>query len=573
MNAITGTIHGDLVENVAEFFAPMASDLVDSMMGEYGATRARLEHMAAAVSSEACRGVLHYFVEGNVKEERFTLPKTVGELFGLEGAVAQLNADFWNRALRLTDVLDYMPQKRRDEWFESIKNPAGKKAPKLDKYRLELGHVQKEWEIEPLPEFEEGTVRATLQGLLHNRSVFFSERVDGIFRSLSKEHVTNCPQGFNKRMILLRALTSYGTTDHSTSGVINDLRCVIAKFMGRDEPKYGATDAMIAAARRYNGQWMVLDGGALRIRIYNGVGTAHLEVHPDMAWRLNAVLASLYPAAIPAEFREKPKRTKKVKDFVLMDKPLPFAVVELLAKLDTAKRKKEVQFRDYWDPIPNSRKFPYTENKAALAQAESVLEAIGGVRDKLGENYNFWSFAYEPSEILDHIICSGCIPDHKSHQFYPTPESVGDAAIELADIQPGHTCLEPEAGIGGLADKMPQDATVVVEISELHCKVLEAKGYGDTLVCADFLKWAQTQDRVFDRIVMNPPFSEGRWQAHIEAASTLLADEGRLTAIIPASAKGKDVLPGFKLEWSKVYSNEFAGTSVSVVIMVATKIS
>ena len=45
-----------------------------------------------------------------------------------------------------------------------------------------------------------------------------------------------------------------------------------------------------------------------------------------------------------------------------------------------------------------------------------------------------------------------------------------------------------------------------------------------------------------------------------------------LPIFLPASAKGKDVLPGFDLEWSKVYSNEFAGTSVSVVIMTATRI-
>lgn len=569
MNAITGTIHGELIEDVSEFFAPMASDLVDSMMGEYGATRSRLEHMAAAVSSEACRGVMHYFIEGNVKEERYTLPKTVGELFGLEGALAQLNADFWNRALRLTDVIDYMPQKRRDEWFESIRNPAGKKAKKLEKYQLENGQVQQEWEIAPLPEFEEATVRATLSGLLHNRSVFFSERVDGIFRSLSREHVTNCPQGFNKRMILLRALTHYGTIDHSTSGVINDLRCVIAKFMGRDEPKYGATDAMITAARRYNGQWMLLDGGALRIRIYNGVGTAHLEVHPDMAWRLNAVLASLYPAAIPAEFREKPKRKKKIKDFELFDKPLPFVVVEMLARLEPAKRKVTSGHRDYYDSIPRTRKFGYNENKAAQAQAEKVLEAIGGVRGKLGESYEFWQFDYEVAEILDHIVCSGCIPDQKSHQFYPTPEAVAADAIELAMVgaEDGMNWLEPSAGLGGLSDLMPKGRTQCVEISELHCKVLEAKGYNVHM--ADFLKLPVNGP--FERIVMNPPFSEGRWQAHIEHASTMLAKDGRLVAILPASAKGKDVLPGFNLEWSKVYSNEFAGTSVSVVIMVATK--
>ncbi|HAB02480.1 MAG TPA: restriction endonuclease subunit M [Pseudomonas sp.] len=548
---------GELVEDIDDFFAPMASDLVDSLVGEYDATRKRLENMASSVSSEACRGVLHYFVEGNVQEQRHSMPTTVEALFNLPGAVGQLNADFWNRALRMTDVLDYMPQKRRDEWFEQIRNPLGRKP----------GRHSNEAELAPLPEFEESTVRATLAALLNSRTKFFGERVDGIFRSLSREHVTNCPQGFNKRMILLRAITHYDTIDHSTAGVINDLRCVIAKFMGRDEPKYGATDAVITAARKHNGVWMGIDGNAMRIRIYNGVGTAHLEVHPEMAWRLNSVLASMYPAAIPAEFRTKPKRAKKIKDFELFDKPLPFAVVELLARLEPAKRKVEVQFRDYYENIPRPRRFQYGEHdKAAMAQAEKVLESIGAVREKSG-HYEFWRFDYEPADILDQIVCSGCIPDHKSHQFYPTPASVAEKAIELAGIQSGHTCLEPSAGQGGLADLMPRDDTTCIEISELHCKILEAKGH--KVVEADFLKVAGLGR--FDRIVMNPPFSEGRWQAHLQHAAGLLSDDGRLVAILPSSAKGKDLLPGFTHEWSPSYANEFAGTSVSVVILAAQR--
>lgn len=561
MNAVTGTLNGEIIEDVSEFFAPMAADLVDSLVGQYDATRKRIEAMAAAVSSEACSGVLHYFVDGNVQEQRHSLPKTVGALFGLEGAIAQLNADFWNRALRQTDVLDYMPQKRRNEWFEQIQNPLGRKN----------GHHTSETELPPLPEFEEGTVRATLAGLLHARGQFFAERVDGIFRGLSREHVTNCPQGFNKRMILLRAITSYGTVDHSTAGVINDLRCVIAKFMGRDEPKYGATDEVIRVARQDNGQWLGIDGNALRIRIYNGVGTAHLEVHPDMAWRLNAVLASLYPAAIPSEFREKPKRARKIKDFELFDRPLPFAVLEMLSGMKAAWRKVEnpgFRERPFVD-IPKTRTFGHGDpDKAVRAEAEKVLVAIGGVPEKEG-NCSFWRFDYEPGQVLAQIVCTGCIPDQKSHQFYPTPASVAEKAIELAEIGPDHSCLEPSAGQGGLADLMPKDRTLCVEISDLHCEILKAKGF--MVRQGDFLKWENKVHAPFDRIVMNPPFSEGRWQAHLQHAASLLQDSGKLVAILPSSARGKQVLDGFDLEWSPVYSNEFAGTSVSVVILVATR--
>jgi 16S rRNA G1207 methylase RsmC len=91
---------------------------------------------------------------------------------------------------------------------------------------------------------------------------------------------------------------------------------------------------------------------------------------------------------------------------------------------------------------------------------------------------------------------------------------------------------------------------------------------------ADFIKWAddaQRQGRRWDRIVMNPPFSDGRAQAHIEAAAQLLAPGGRLVAVLPAGVRGKEVLPGLRHEWSGPHHNAFAGTSVSVAILVATR--
>jgi hypothetical protein len=54
-------------------------------------------------------------------------------------------------------------------------------------------------------------------------------------------------------------------------------------------------------------------------------GTAHLEIHPDMAWRLNDILAFLYPMAIPAEHRQKPRT--KAKTSALHSNLLPFSVL------------------------------------------------------------------------------------------------------------------------------------------------------------------------------------------------------------------------------------------------------
>ncbi|MDK5167983.1 hypothetical protein, partial [Serratia nevei] len=35
--------------------------------------------------------------------------------------------------------------------------------------------------------------------------------------------------------------------------------------------------------------------------------------------------------------------------------------------------------------------------------------------------------------------------------------------------------------------------------------------------------------------------------------------------------KGKEILPGWKVNWSEEISNEFAGTSISVVILTAER--
>jgi hypothetical protein len=499
-----------------EFFAPAQTDLIDELIAQYRHMRSKVEAVASFVSNDM-HTPIDYFLRGNDAQHRFA---TIERMFSLEGAIKALNAAYWSKALNMTDVLQVMPQKRRDEWSNLI-------------------HEMK------TPEFEESSVRATIEDLLLSRERFFAEKVDGIFRALSHEHVTNCPQGFRKRMILSGVTEGYYYTSSSQCGHINDLRAVIAKFMGRDEPRWNSTNAIVRIARQNSGQWMLMDGGSMRIRVYMK-GTAHLEIHPDVAWRLNQILASLYPRAIPGEFRTKP--TKKHKEFQMMEKPLPFAVLEVLSGLNWR--------RDTWECG-----LPYGgDNKAATDEACRVIQYIGGAWS--GTEYEF---EYDAREVINEIIVSGCIPDRVSHQYYPTPELVAQEAIEIADISAGDMCLEPSAGQGGLADMMPKDQTVCVELSPLHCKILEAKGHH--VEQADFLNW---RGGSFNCIVMNPPYSEGRWQAHIDHAATLLRDKGRLIAILPASAKNKQVLPEkFNCTWSRVYSNEFAGTSVSVVILKA----
>lgn len=543
------------------FFAPASTDMIDGLVSQYQAMRRQIGEIAGFITPRLDGGAIGYFLDGNKDDDRGrnSMSMSARQLFDEAGAVAALNAAYWSKALALTDVLDAMPQKRRDEWNAQIRNPRGIAKPRR---AWDKGPV--EWEQPPIPDFEETTVRDTIMGMLNMRSQFLAERVDGIFRGLSGQHVTNAPEAFGKRMIIANVLTSYGTVDHTKSGLINDLRCVIAKFMGRDEPSYRSSDAIVARCRLHRGEWIDIDGGALRMRVY-AIGTAHLEVHPDMAWRLNCILSQLHPLAIPAEFRQRPK--KKLRKFELLKKPLPSAVVEILASMEESTESVPKEQRTDWRQsgirrVRNTRVFR-TGSQEARDAAELVLAAIGGAKQAQGH----WLFDYEPSDVIGEIVASGCIPDQRAHQFYPTPAALARVLVDMAQIGDGHTILEPSAGQGGLADLLPKERTTCVEVAELNAKVLEAKGH--RVERADFLS-LDAQAHQFDRIVMNPPFSDGRAEAHTRHAADMLAPGGRLVAILPSGMRGRDI-PGLACSWSKPMANQFPGVSIEVVLLQADR--
>ena len=79
-----------------------------------------------------------------------------------------------------------------------------------------------------------------------------------------------------------------------------------------------------------------------------------------------------------------------------------------------------------------------------------------------------------------------------------------------------------------------------------------------------FIAWAKTASCV-DRVVLNPPFSDGRAELHLRTAYDVLKPGGRLVAVMPASMRGKNPIAGCSIE------NAFANTGVSVAICAADK--
>jgi len=235
-----------------------------------------------------------------------------------------------------------------------------------------------------------------------------------------------------------------------------------------------------------------------------------------------------------------------------MDRPLPFSVLEMLQR----SRRSGIYRLNF--------EYNVDRQSAAFSEACKVLVALGAAVDAQGATFDY---GYET--VLDQLLMTGCIPDTVAYQFYPTPVSVGQLAVEMADIQPGDLILEPSAGNGDLAALLPSSQTICVEVSDLRCSVLKSRGFNT--IHADFLKWAPTATLVH-KIVMNPPFSDGRALAHVTAAWELLQPGGRLVAVLPASQRGTvPVDSPSSVEWSKVFTGEFRGTSVSVSIVSLSK--
>jgi hypothetical protein len=263
--------------------------------------------------------------------------------------------------------------------------------------------------------------------------------------------------------------TSYGTLNYDRANYLQDLRVVIAKFMGRDAPFANVTSDDLDSMYRNGqyGEWKSFDGGAFRMRLYMK-GTAHLEVHPDIAYRLNKVLAWLHPMAIPSQFRTKPARPPK--DFTVVHDLVPF---EVLSELSRGRVDWTGQVLTFWscDVKTNHR-------------TVAILQYLDGVPST---SMREWSFDYPIQLVLAELMRTGRIPDQKTHQFYSTPACLAATVADLAVIGDNDTVLEPSAGLGGIAEHLPKDRTTCVEISKLHCKVLESKG--SSTICKDFLRW------------------------------------------------------------------------------------
>lgn len=154
-----------------------------------------------------------------------------------------------------------------------------------------------------------------------------------------------------------------------------------------------------------------------------------------------------------------------------------------------------------------------------------------------------------------------------SFNLFQTPAAVVSQVIELAEIEPGQTILEPSAGLGRLFQPIADCRITAVEIDLSICNHLRKAFPAVEVVHGDFLEWT---GRKFDRIVMNPPFKMGRDVKHIRHAISMLADGGRLVSVCMNGPKQRAALQPIADQWIELGVGAFKseGTNVDTAIFV-----
>lgn len=156
-----------------------------------------------------------------------------------------------------------------------------------------------------------------------------------------------------------------------------------------------------------------------------------------------------------------------------------------------------------------------------------------------------------------------------------TPPELAKELVALAGVRKDSRVLEPEAGIGNIADvaKEVTDHVDCIERMTDFCEILKLKKHN---VIGNDLLTAETAP-VYDAVVMNPPFSEEC--EHIKRAFDFLRPGGSLVAVCSSSIQWKSTRKYEQFrDWLSEHTHsidecgaKFEMTGVHTVVLVVDK--
>lgn len=195
-----------------------------------------------------------------------------------------------------------------------------------------------------------------------------------------------------------------------------------------------------------------------------------------------------------------------------------------------------------------------TQAEEAPSQTDNRAEAFSALRDQLREGVKVVS----------------------APQLFPTPAPLAARMVELANIEAGHSVLEPSAGTARilraiLATVGGSTIRTAIEINANLCQELRRADPGAHVFHADFMEYENQSG--FNAIVMNPPFSQAQDIDHIKRAFGMLKPGGKLVAICAngsrQNAQLRPLVEACGGLWEPLPPNTFAesGTAVNAVLL------
>lgn len=157
-----------------------------------------------------------------------------------------------------------------------------------------------------------------------------------------------------------------------------------------------------------------------------------------------------------------------------------------------------------------------------------------------------------------------------------TPEALAKEVVALSGIDSDSRVLEPEAGIGSIADEAKEITEHVDCIERMYDfqEILKLKKH--SVISDDLLE--TESNPVYDAVLMNPPFSEEC--EHIQKAFEFVRPGGSLVAVCSPAIQWKetrkytqfrDWLAEHSHSFSKPADSKFEMTGVHTVILVMDK--
>ena len=141
---------------------------------------------------------------------------------------------------------------------------------------------------------------------------------------------------------------------------------------------------------------------------------------------------------------------------------------------------------------------------------------------------------------FEDLQATGAYVNPKDLSFFPTPPDLARRVVQMAQVELGMSTGEFSAGNGAIALELANAAgnpanVFCVEVFPPNVKILMGHGFG--VHEGDFLSMEPptTEAEKFDRIVINPPFSNHQDAAHVLHACKFLRESGRLVAITSTS--------------------------------------